>query len=93
MDFWVSVRIGSCQICEISDRKKKHRRKTEKLLSYSASSGSHQKQQREGTINYEYITDEKRLLVPRRAREECQPFIRDIIREYLTVVVVVQWLN
>lgn len=59
------------------DRKKIKERQKETLLWCSGSSGSHQKQQREETINYEYITDENRLL--ERAedgrRTGCQSFI------------------
>ena len=86
MGFVVSIRIGSCQTCEISERKDEIKeRRTEKLLWCSGSSGSHQKAaaEREETINYEYITDENRRLegAEEGRRTGCQPFIRDIIRE------------
>ena len=76
-----SIRIGSCQTCEISKKEKKYRkeRQTEKASSdVHGSSGSHQKRQREETINYEYITDENRLSEEAKdgRRTGCQPFIR-----------------
>lgn len=48
-------------------------------------------------MNYEYITDEKWRWesAEEGRRTGCQPFIRDIIREDPTLVIVegVQWLN